>query len=443
MLICNCNFVCTKMADETKASSQKTIEESCPIDGVDLLTSKEESWRCKALVSFVLLVNFAAFAVFAGLYAANLYSQTVTTLSNSQVKESLEFPSVTICNLNLAKRSILEFKYPAVASLNGLCVNGSDEGGEINTLTVQELLDNAADTPEVLYCRYGQHACLNDDGTLNGEYLSAIHTTLGRCLVFNPIDAFIPHVEERGWRNGLEIHLRVNQLEYSSLEWSYHGVGVKITVHPKSEPADPLNHGLLVPQGMTAFISMLRRDVKDTSTKRTCLDEDSHSPNTEFYLSNYPYSRSRCLRDCILSDVTDTCGCWGIGVYVSDENVQEFGLQSCSVRQALCCVRNTYFYPKECNCPLSCDFQAYDTTASYSDNQYPGEADLARINIYFEDLYVTEQNTRDATTIVDFVPSVGGLFGLFLGPSLISAVLAFIWCMRRFFNTCYCYDDAT
>jgi len=56
---------------------------------------------------------------------------------------------------------------------------------------------------------------------------------------------------------------------------------------------------------------------------------------------------------------------------------------------------------------------------------------LAKVNIYIKDPYVAKYVTGEKITEMSFVGTVGGILGLFLGFSFISAIeLVYIFCIR-------------
>jgi len=63
---------------------------------------------------------------------------------------------------------------------------------------------------------------------------------------------------------------------------------------------------------------------------------------------------------------------------------------------------------------------------------------LAKVNIYIKDPYVAKYLTEEKITEIAFVGTVGGILGLFLGFSFISAVeLFYIFCIRSCLRKIY------
>ena len=62
---------------------------------------------------------------------------------------------------------------------------------------------------------------------------------------------------------------------------------------------------------------------------------------------------------------------------------------------------------------------------------------LAKVSIYIKDPYVSKYITEEKITEIAFVGTVGGVLGLFLGFSFISAVeIGYVFCFKYFHQKC-------
>ena len=62
---------------------------------------------------------------------------------------------------------------------------------------------------------------------------------------------------------------------------------------------------------------------------------------------------------------------------------------------------------------------------------------LAKVSIYIKDPYVSKYITEEKITEIAFVGTVGGVLGLFLGFSFISAVeICYVFCFKYFKAKC-------
>ena len=184
---------------------------------------------------------------------------TSTTLSTT-TETSLDFPAVTVCNLNIFSATTAnEVDSAVVPDLRtvfkgtpDICHNILDtyiglEGTDFTELikvTPQELISK---------CRFGGEEC-----DISTDFVPTL-TRLGVCFTFNSGQSGTPirKANGAGVRNGLQLQLKVDQSDYIA---TFAGdAGLKIAVHPQSEPPLPDELGVAVPPGSNAFISFKKR----------------------------------------------------------------------------------------------------------------------------------------------------------------------------------------
>ena len=387
-------------------------------------------------------------------------SPTATTISitRSNVGE-LSFPAVTVCNLNYFRMDVLQKRnlsqlVEAAFFLDNLfgsntCAtvieNVSSILGDDNQLsqtTYEDLVLEARNQLEN-FITIGYYA----GKKLNiSESFQPIFTSLGICYTFNSgrLGKPVKLTNGTGQRQGLQLLVYVDQSTYSTA----FDAGVKVAIHPQSEPPLPDDQGIGVPPGRNAFISLRQKDVVD-KTGRTC-NSRSDVSHLNFLQGEYTsFSESACLVDCQLTSMTDHCQCIAGRSFYHPDRSKYGQLPNCTIED-ICCIVNELVLPSSCNCEAACSAVLYDTSLSYS--YFPADylsielANLVNItpatfpsnflsmNIYFETLNVETQTTSNAYSFIALLSDIGGQLGLFLGVSIISIMEFGTWIIDEIKN---------
>ena len=150
-----------------------------------------------------------------------------------------------------------------------------------------------------MFCVFAGRVC-------NASHFTPVFTKLGLCYTFNAGENETVHfAESTGTRSGLSLLLNIHQSEYVSSD--NFDAGVKVAVHPQTEPPLPDDIGVGVPPGRNAFISLRQKDILD-NTRRNCQGK-SETSSFDFLRNKYNYSTSSCLVDCLLTSISENCGC--------------------------------------------------------------------------------------------------------------------------------------
>lgn len=397
---------------------------------------------------------------------------TATTISLKR-ERSLPFPAVTVCNLNVARRSHLE-ENGLVDFVSSVYLVDPDDPSydcESNALSLMPAgnlsssgMNAQLDTSFHDVQFEGRHAL---EDFIAGcffqgrncpvrENFVPVLTQLGYCYTFNsgrngrPIN----YTNGTGPRQGLQLLLNIQQSEYiASLIGD---AGVKIAVHPQGEPGQP-NIGVAVPPGRNAFIGLREKRVEDTSSGRrdTCRDKDDQT-SFNFLQGMYDYSTSACLVDCFFTNIANTCGCIEGSVEYPPISNAFRSFPNCSASD-ICCVIEQYAAAESCDCPTACEYTVYDISTSYS--AFPSESvaeEFARernitvaqvsknylaVEIYFESLNVGREVTEDAYSVIALLSDIGGLLALFVGASVISVLEFGMWLLDELKDRCFGIGD--
>lgn len=391
---------------------------------------------------------------------------TSTTVSVVEA-DSVDFPAVTLCNLNLIRKSYLESVSPGLAELiqsvfytqgNDLLCKSAFEQLEPNSVLVNEsfpdLLWKGRHTAEdtIYTCRFKGQECSWRD-------FMPILTPSGVCYTFNS-GKLAPIVKTNGTgiRFALSLIVGIQQHEYNAA--LNQDAGIKISVHPQNEPPQSDELGIAISPGKNAFIGLKQRNVLHKNNKRKCKDA-SETTSFNFLQDVFPYSVSACQSDCLRSNIAEKCQCLGSGTQAATSFATESqrfpNLKNCTIED-LCCQVMEVYHHDTCDCPVACSKTQYTTAISYS--AFPANYaanDLAKsvntqlnttinarifqenflgINIYFETLSLEEQVTDNAYDIVALLSDIGGQLGLFLGASVISVFEFVIWLFDEVKDRC-------
>lgn len=366
---------------------------------------------------------------------------TATTIS-LQREQEIDFPAVTICNLNMLKRDYLTenglsslvqeilLLEPEDEGFVGICTDYFQSNPDLPNVTYMEMLFQGKHDLEsfIIGCDYFGREC-----SITLENFVPTLTRLGICYMFN--GGFDGHPVRKakgtGARLGLRLIVNVSQDQYHASPNL--DAGVKIAVHHQSVPPEPDNLGVAIPTSSNAFISLRQLNFVD-NTRRTCIAKEEVS-SLNFLQGDYVYSSASCAVDCLYTQVANACGCIISSEYPADREPFT-SLPLCTVRD-ICCVLFQQIISNCSNCVPSCHSSSYQVTASYSTfpanfavekyDLLSSNDDLLMANIFYESLSITEEVTSSSYNVVSLLSDIGGQLGLFLGVSVITVIEFLFW----------------
>ena len=382
---------------------------------------------------------------------------TATTVSSVHVSY-LEFPSVTICNLNpfneqyITENNITDIVNSAIDLEVTNSANITDEIHEqcsrfkspySHKVSIRDLIKTGGQPLEdfIVDCHYLGVSC-----DLKNDFVSTF-SPLSMCYTFNARDP-VKVVQGSGYRHELSITLNVQQAKFmGSLN---NEAGVRVTFQPPSQPPLPVNYGIVVPVGKSAYMGIKYLQIEDHSNiESSCIQSSEDYPFT--ILQGYNYSLSACLSECIFQDIVRTCNCLEqlpSGVYSN--------AQTCTAAD-LCCITASLIIAHECNCKLSCNHVQYDITTTYATfpsasrrdlmtQRYNTTADLLdqnfiSLHMYFDELIKRKEVTVRSYDANSLIADIGGQMGLFLGASIISLTEFLVWLIDELKDRCFGIND--
>ena len=325
---------------------RKYIENTTTHGVVRIFTGKSKVRRLFWAIVVVFAAGFCLYNIVDQMvvYANN---PTVTTFTQKANPGGIEFPSVTICNLNPLKKSIFEsiVGKDTLSALNELLVYSSAACSnetllsyvKQNNHSYRHIQDAARHQAKdlVISCTFAGEECNYTD-------FNKILTRLGYCYTFNSKRPILKS-KGIGTRYGLSLTLNVEQYDY--LDWPVRlDAGLKVVIHSQDEPPAPDDIGIALAPGRNMFLGIRQRNVADTSTigSRGKCHKVSDTTTFNFLRERFQYSSSACRVDCFFTNITEECGCIDARVESPPLSSRYQGFSDCSLSDMYCCVNEHY-----------------------------------------------------------------------------------------------------
>jgi acid-sensing ion channel 5 len=421
--------------NEKKKSNLQKYAENNSVGGLSFVLSSKS--RIRRLIWLIIILVCVAISLY---LVRNTFSKlfnrpTSTTITNDP-NLSLEFPAVTICNVNGLSRRLLwnhGINPDRLSVENDPSYEGNyadyeydptNQGNDTNYEWKDPILSaNLADNDIkkfILECSFPNQLFCEFEFSLNDLFA---------CYTFNSGRSGKPikKVTGTGANDGLTLLININQDDYS--ETPKRDAGIKILLHPQDEPPHPERFGVAASPGTNMYIGF-KKQVYDDQTMRSCFSKSQHK---WMYLSEeIPYSYASCLKDGSINASLTECEC-----VLSTDDLSSNEHPLCTYTQ-LSCYSVTRFIPLE-PCKPACKHTTFEilsathTTypANYvkgsdsiyntaNDAKYLSSNDSISVSVYYETLNVQTQMTVFSYGIEEFFAEVGGQLGLFIGVSVIT-----------------------
>ena len=317
-------------------------------------------------ITYWLIVLLVALSLmlWAVIKVSMLYAQSNTILvTKPSINRRLQFPSVTICNVNLYRKSVFSNH---ISNLDDLVVF-------LNTISEAPFLakkDNNSDHLEEFKKNYGNlfsaensifyynnsghqikqmlYVCKFAGEHCDSSHFIQISTINGNCYVFNSGRNL--YSDGNSYHHGLELILSAEEYEYFVAESDSIGFNVYINY----EDGFPYfsSQGLSVSTGQSTQIVLNKVDYKLLSSGGKCSDKLS----LKYFKS---YSHQSCIAECITDRIVSMCKC--------KPHFLPGPADVCKFKNPCWYENLTALYSVEqCNCPNPCELTIYEKTLSHA-----------------------------------------------------------------------------
>jgi len=399
------------------------------VHGLPRSTKDENPMWLKVFWAAIFLGGFGAFIYFFQAQINTYLSYPSTTSTSYSYAPNVGFPAVTVCNLNPVKQSAL---LAAKLFWNDPTQPLSDAEIQAFSYSLNELITVA------------QFSGLGFNKTSNFfQYTAGAY---GNCFAFNyPTNNF--QVRQSGPGTGLYLEMNINQDDYL---FGVDGAqaGALVYIHDQLSPPTP-SSGITVAPGVYNSISVQQLSISRLSSPYgNCDINFTPSPG---HATNVAW----CFEECLLMNSLAMCGCKPLAY--SGYHPTYIGKPVCPAGSKCIAdleyrLNNPNLNPS-CNCPPPCTETRYSVlptsaqwpsvTAIKTKLKEAGQSvndssidayrqNYLAIEIFFSDLNlesITQAVQLDAPT---FLANVGGLLGLWVGGSVLSAAEIIPLCIAGF-----------
>ncbi|KAF8793536.1 Acid-sensing ion channel 4-A like protein [Argiope bruennichi] len=363
-------------------------------------------------------------------------------------KKSLEFPAVSICNLNRFKSRQRECSTTPIfvqdnetgtpllfSERRSLHYCNSGNGAQSKEDTNYQNLKFMKEYYEkdemtrlmmghfpmamIRHCSFNGKKC----SWFDLDYIT--NYRFGNCLLFNRQNKGKKalRIEETGVGEGLLLDLNLQAFDYLNITET---VGAKIIIHDPRYNPSPEEEGFYVSPGFETLVSLKQKYVSRLSTpyRDRCINYEKQPDSS--MLNKY-----QCIRKCIQEQNYAKCGC-------TDQTLDSMSnLKSCDIlnKTHACCldavVDGMALSGPTCDCPLPCRSVIYKEEISRSrlplkrmeylimqdGSKCRINQGLLRLNIFYSSLERLEYKQRPMWQIEELLSYFGNELGLWLGMS--------------------------
>ncbi len=234
--------------------------------------------------------------------------------------------------------------------------------------------------------------------------------------------------------------------------YQLYGNGIAIVVHNQTGYPSFGSRRILASAGMETDIAINRNFVSKLSGNYgSCLQDISNTSlfasKSEYfkYIVNtmqVTYEKSLCDLICFQDKIIQECNC-SLGILPGYKEVQAcyFDGIDCVQKFMNSFITTDSFESCDSKCPVACNYIEYSTKASsvsYPNEYYKSllinhskiiasnitydklDKSFLKVNIFYESMSYTQTIENPALTFEAFISNIGGIFGLFIGISVLS-----------------------
>lgn len=337
----------------------------------------------------VFVIGFIAFVVLIVFSIKHYETYAVKTIVKTEIANSAEFPSVTVCNLNPIRRS-------ALTDVEERTLNSTVEAGSASdsTAVTKRIADQVRTISKpgnghlleklILYCSYGGKICHPEK-----HFVPYQSSRYGQCYTFNSKDDPSAFSVQLGSVYGLTLILDAERFEH--VPGVGESDGFRVSVHPKGTDPFPEIQGFSIPTEMEVLVGL--RQKKTERLKDPYEKCDDQLPKDGFLKTTLS-----CGKECTTEDSCSTC-------YLPCRE-REYNM-----RFSLTKWPNN----KHQNTLLDMLGTLHDKT--FLENRIP---DLAQLKVFYKDFAQTTVSQEPAYSWPRLLAQIGGISALCIGMSVLT-----------------------
>ena len=399
----------------------------------------------KMLWKLVLICSTCGCVTLVIMLVVRVFQYESITSVKQTIPNTLEFPTVTVCNMNSLKKSILDNKL----IMNYLRLRKDQNSSLYLNETLQQWYKNEFEqvsvtkfaeaytfnlSETVVYCSITGKSC--------NSYFTFLITENGHCYSFNSRELIDKHgpilITQPGSAFGLSLVLDTNT--DLSLQLNQIGTGYLVLIHEPNIFPLMYQQSFILPPGKMTHVSVTMSVHQHLSTPYS--EIDCIDASEDQYMG---YSQEKCLHKCILLQLNNgTCDTYS--TEGSTCTLYDF-LESLFHNVNLISIASNCSKCKP-NCK-EVDYLYQLSSAYIADGQFLQAAQFFEIqqrnlsylkenyvfaNIYFEKLRYSSFIQTKKYTFDTILSNIGGLLGITLGASVITILELLEYFVHLFLN---------
>ncbi|GFS43692.1 amiloride-sensitive sodium channel subunit beta [Nephila pilipes] len=417
----------------------------------------------RKVVWIFILMGGLTISCYQGFRFLKVYLQypIVVTLQLGQ-KQLLEFPAVTVCNLNRMKSKYFECLNSSIplvkcyrpgividqrkpnlimSERSGLHSCSSEFSGNSSAekdYTVEFLKTYLAVSGErrkeagykseefIKSCSFNGKSCSGKD------FVEFQNLRYGNCFTFNSFNQNTSKpltISRTGDSSGLVLSLYLSAYSYMNLTST---IGARVIIHDRKEDPSPEETGINIAIGYETLVGLTQAVIRRLPAPYRDHCEEYENRETWPYHESY----NKCIRDCIQEINFRICGCVDLTLPAKTSRK----LCSLTDKSEMCCLDDVLRLLLEqnttCDCPLPCSTTNYREKISVS--RWPSEASVftgeargeyryefrdfreswAKLKVYYTSFERKIYEQRPMFHESEIYSHIGGELALWLGMSL-------------------------
>ncbi|XP_046545375.1 acid-sensing ion channel 1-like [Haliotis rubra] len=348
-----------------------------------------------------------------------------------KLAQTLQFPTVTVCNTNVLKKSQMDplnlteavqevFRYDFQSR-----ETSNDTRYDFSLLQEDNIYEATlkyghSTNDSVFQCDWAGLEC-------DAEHLINTNKEMGVCFSFNANGSISTVGSGRYF--GLHLLLNAKSEEFIRSRTNTEGPGFMIAVHSPDIPLLMNDIGMALTPGSQYFFGVELA----TATSPTGLD-GCGSKSLKYY--NKPYSREACRIECITDYSLEQCSCRDIYLPGNADLCTPDQIVQCFVPAMI----RYHSTRGECesSCPQTCSYTSFNVRSSSSlrvtdeylstlanvtnDTLEYWRSNYVAVDVYLSSMTYQSVEKRYAYSVLELFCDIGGALSLILGASVVTAL---------------------